>query len=166
VTARSGLPGSWQVPASPYIEGYAIGGSWVRGGPQSECMFGYTPDETEQPNFWKTILHPADRDRVLAEDEWCERNLEPWRGGGRLPQQTRAELLQGVTAGARRLERLLTDLIDLERLGWGAVTLERQPVDLAPLLERAAVLHGGTAWVEDRPGGGSSFCVVLPGPPR
>jgi PAS domain S-box-containing protein len=83
VTARSGLPGSWQVPASPYIEGYAIGGSWVRGGPQSECMFGYTPDETEQPNFWKTILHPADRDRVLAEDEWCERNLEPWRASYR-----------------------------------------------------------------------------------
>jgi signal transduction histidine kinase len=34
------------------------------------------------------------------------------------------------------------------------------------LVLRLAELHGGTAWVEDRPGGGSSFCVVLPGPPR
>jgi hypothetical protein len=29
-----------------------------------------------------------------------------------------------------------------------------------------AQLHGGTAWVEDRPGGGSSFQVTLPGPPH
>jgi PAS domain S-box-containing protein len=359
VTARSRLPGSWQVPASSYIEGYAIGGSWLRVGPQGQRMSGYTAEEMAVPNFWKTRLHPADRDRVLAEDERCERTLEPWRAsyrtvardgrtiwvrdeavlvhddtgeplhwqgvyinvtdrtlaqleatrrlhaldelkdtflsavshelrtplttilgacatltraGGRLPEETRAELLQGVTVGAHRLDRLLTDLIDLERLGWGAVTLERQPVDLAPLLERVAAswrgegpwplvaadlegtvlldadkverivdallantakhtppgtpvwvrarahdtgvllavddagpgvpselraqvferfrhgagvpshspglgiglslvlrlaeLHGGTAWVEDRPGGGSSFCVVLPGPPR
>jgi PAS domain S-box-containing protein len=359
VTARSGLPGSWQVPASSYIEDYAIGGSWLHMGPQSEPrVSGYTVEELAVPNFWKTLLHPADRDRVLAEDEWSDRTLEPWRtnyriiarGGrtvwvrdeaflvyddtgeprywqgvvfnvtdralaqleatrrlqaldelkdtflsavshelrtplttilgacvtleravGRLSEETSAELLRGVTAGARRLDRLLTDLIDLERLGWGAVTLERQPVDLAPLLERVAArwrgegpwplvsadlatvwvdadkvdriveellanaakhtppgtpvwvrarphdggvvlavddagpgvpselraqvferfrhgegvpsyspglgiglslvlrlaeLHGGTAWVEDRPGGGSSFCVVLPGPPR
>jgi PAS domain S-box-containing protein len=359
VTARSGLPGSWQVPASSYIEDYAVGGSWLHMGPQSEPrVSGYTVEELAVPNFWKTLLHPGDRDRVLAEDEWSDRNLEPWqtsyriiardgrtvwvrdeaflvyddtgepaywqgvvfnatdrmlaqleatrrlqaldhlrdtflsavshelrtplttvlgacatlqRAGGRLPEETRAELLQGVTAGARRLDRLLTDLIDLERLGWGAVTLERRPVDLASLLERVAArfrregpwpcvsadledtvlldadkverivdallantakhtppgtpvwvgarphdggvlltvddagpgvpselraqvferfrhgagvpsyspglgiglslvlrlaeLHGGTAWVEDRPGGGSSFRVVLPGPP-
>jgi PAS domain S-box-containing protein len=359
VAARSGLPGSWQVPASSYIEDYAIGGSWLHMGPQSEPrVSGYTVEELAVPNFWKTLLHPADRDRVLAEDEWSDRTLEPWRtnyriiarGGrtvwvrdeaflvyddtgeprywqgvvfnvtdrmlaqleatrrlqvldelkdtflsavshelrtplttilgacvtlerarGRLSEETSAELLRGVTAGARRLDRLLTDLIDLERLAWGAVTLQRQPVDLAPLLERVAArwrgegpwplvsadvatvwvdedkveriveellanadkhtppgtpvwvrarphddgvvlavddagpgvpselraqvferfrhgagvpsyspglgiglslvlrlaeLHGGTAWVEDRPGGGSSFCVVLPGPPR
>ncbi len=27
-----------------------------------------------------------------------------------------------------------------------------------------AELHGGRAWVEDRPGGGSSFRITLPGP--
>jgi len=359
MTARSGLPGAWQVPASPYLEGYAVGGSWLHVGPQSQPrVSGYTVEELAVPNFWKTILHSADRDRVLAEDEWCDRTQQPWRAsyriiardgrtvwvrdeaelihddtgeprywqgvtfnvtdrtlaqleatrrlqalddlrdtflsavshelrtplttilgasdtleraGGRLSAETSAELLRGVTAGARRLDRLLTDLIDLERLGWGAVTLERQPVDLAPLLDRVAArwrgegpwplvsgdlptvwldadkverivdellantakhtppgtpvwvrarphdsgvllavddagpgvpselraqvferfrhgagvpsyspglgiglslvlrlaeLHGGTAWVEDRPGGGSSFCVVLPGPPR
>ena len=35
---------------------------------------------------------------------------------------------------------MLTDLLDLERLGRGAVTLERQPVDLAALLKRVAAL--------------------------
>jgi signal transduction histidine kinase len=32
------------------------------------------------------------------------------------------------------------------------------------LVLRLAELHGGTAWVEDRLEGGSSFQVVLPGP--
>ena len=31
------------------------------------------------------------------------------------------------------------------------------------LVRRFAELHGGRAWVEDRPGGGSSFAVFLPG---
>jgi len=32
------------------------------------------------------------------------------------------------------------------------------------LVARFAELHGGRAWVEDRPGGGASFQVFLPGP--
>lgn len=32
------------------------------------------------------------------------------------------------------------------------------------LVFRFAEMHGGRAWVEDRPGGGSSFRVVVPGP--
>jgi signal transduction histidine kinase len=34
------------------------------------------------------------------------------------------------------------------------------------LVLRLAELHGGTAWVEARPGGGASFQVTLPGLPH
>jgi signal transduction histidine kinase len=33
------------------------------------------------------------------------------------------------------------------------------------LVARFAELHGGRAWVEDRPGGGASFKVFLPSTP-
>jgi signal transduction histidine kinase len=188
---------------------------------------------------------------------------------GRLSEEAAADLLRGLSSSARNLDRLLTNLIDLERLGWGAIPLDRRPFDVAALLGRVAArwrsdspwpqvcttsmpvwldpnkveriveellsntsrhvpqgtpvwvraepqgtgvrlaiedagpgvpselrasvferfrhgdtapsyapglgiglslvlrlaeLHGGTAWVEDRPGGGSSFQVSLPGP--
>jgi signal transduction histidine kinase len=34
------------------------------------------------------------------------------------------------------------------------------------LVRRFAELHGGRAWIEERPGGGASFQVFLPGPPQ
>jgi PAS domain S-box-containing protein len=352
------LSGAWQIPAIAYIEDYRVGGSWIRVSPQIESWWGYTAEETFVPNFWKTCLHSGDRDRVLAEDERCERTLEPfrsthrmltrdgrtlwvrdeavlvyddagepryWQGmsfnmtdrtmaqleatrrlaaldelknsmltavshelrtplagilgasltleraGGRLPEEATAELLRGLSAGARKLDRLLTNLLDLEQLTFGAIPLNRRPFDIAALLEqvtarwrteppwpqvcapsttvwldpdkveriveelltnttrhtprgtpvwvradrqgtglrlavedagpgipsemrtvvferfhhgdtapsyspglgiglslvlRLAELHGGTAWVEDRPGGGASFQVILPGPPH
>jgi PAS domain S-box-containing protein len=354
----TGLSGTWQIPAISYIEDYRVGGSWIRVGPQIESWTGYTAEESYVPNFWKTCLHAADRDRVLAEDERCERTLEPWRStyrlitrdgrtiwvrdeamvvyddsgeprfwqgisfditdrtmaqleatrrlaaldeqknslltavshelrtplaailgasltleraAGRLSEEATADLLRGLSSSARKLDRLLTNLLDLEQLGWGTIPLDRRPFDIAALLHRVAVrwrsdtpwpqvcaasttvwldpdkverimeellantarhtpqgtpvwvraerqgtglrlavedagpgvpselrasvferfrhgetaptyapglgiglslvlrlaeLHGGTAWVEDRPGGGASFQVVLPGPPH
>jgi signal transduction histidine kinase len=32
------------------------------------------------------------------------------------------------------------------------------------LVARSAELHGGRAWVQERPGGGASFQVLLPDP--
>jgi hypothetical protein len=32
------LPGDWQVPASPYVEGYAIGGSWLVDADKAELV--------------------------------------------------------------------------------------------------------------------------------
>ena len=354
----TGLSETWQIPAHAYIEDYRVGGSWLRISPQIKSWTGYTAEEGGAPNFWKTILHPADRDRVLAEDERCDHTLEPWRSthrmiaadgrtlwvrdeavmvyddageprcwqgitfnitdrtmaqleatrrlaaldalknalltavshelrtplaailgtsltleraAGRLSEEATAELLQGLSASARKLDRLLTNLLDLEQLGWGTIPLNRRPTEIAVLLHqvaarwrsdtpwpqvcatagtvwldpekveriveellantarhtpqgtpvwvraerqgtglllavedagpgvpsamrasvfehfrygaststyapglgiglslvlRLAELHGGTAWVEDRPGGGSSFQVALPGPAR
>jgi PAS domain S-box-containing protein len=353
----TGLSGKWQIPATAYIEDYRVGGSWIRTGPQIESCTGYSAEACSVPNFWKTCLHPGDRDRVLAEDERTDRTLEPWRStyrmvardgstiwvrdeavvvyddageprcwqgvtfnitdrtmaqleatrrlaaldalkntlltavshelrtplaailgtsltleraAGRLAEEATAELLQGLSASARKLDRLLTNLLDLEQLGWGTIPLNRRPTEIAALLHqvaarwrsdgpwpqvcatagtvwldpekveriveellantarhtpqgtpvwvraerqgtglllavedagpgvpsamrasvfehfrhgtststyapglgiglslvlRLAELHGGTAWVEDRPGGGSSFQVTLPGPP-
>jgi PAS domain S-box-containing protein len=354
----TGLSETWQIPANAYIEDYRIGGSWIRSGPQIRSWSGYTIEQSSIPNFWKTTLHPADRDRVLAEDERCERTLEPWRsthriiaadgrtiwvrdeavvvydeageprcwqgvvlnvtdrtmaqleatrrlaaldeqrsslltavshelrtplaailgasltlerGSGRLSEEATADLLRGLSASARKLDRLLTNLLDLEQLIGGTIPLDRRPFDIADLLHqvaarwrletpwpqvcaasttvwldrdkverlveellantarhtphctpvwiradrqgtglrlavedagpgvpsemrsvvferfrhgetapsyapglgiglslvlRLAELHGGTAWVEDRPGGGASFQVVLPGLPH
>jgi hypothetical protein len=52
--------------------------------PRSRPGWGYTAEESFAPNFWKTCLHSGDRDRVLAEDERCERTLEPWRSTHRM----------------------------------------------------------------------------------
>ena len=188
----------------------------------------------------------------------------------RIPQDDALDLVRRIATNARKLERLLGDLLDLDRLQRGIVSPQRRPIDLAELVRRGvdetenpgdrrievdaeevtvsvdaakverilenllsnalrhtpahaaiwvrarveedgvsivvedegpgvpddhklaifeafrqapgsssghspgvgiglslvkrfAQLHGGRAWVEDRPGGGSSFHVVLPG---
>jgi PAS domain S-box-containing protein len=73
-----------QIPAISYIEHCQIGGSWIRVGPQVESWIGYTAEQSYVPNFWKSCLHPEDKDRVLAEDERCEQTLEPWHHTYRL----------------------------------------------------------------------------------
>jgi PAS domain S-box-containing protein len=356
--SATGLSGTWQIPAMSYIEDYQLGGSWIHPGANSDFSIGFAAEACSVPNFWKTRLHPEDRDRVLAEDERCERTLEPWqsthrligsdgrtiwirdeavvvyddtgeprfwqgislnvtdrmlaqreatqrlaalneqkrtfltaishelrtpltgilgaaltleRAGGRLSGEATADLLRGLSSSAHKVDRLLTNLIDLEQLVLGTIPLNRRPFDIATLLEqvvarwrsdspwpqvcatsatvwldpdkverlveellantarhtppgtpvwvraqrqgtglhlavddagpsvpsemrrsvfeqfrhgesmpshspglgiglslvlRLAELHGGTAWVEDRPGGGASFQVTLPGPPH
>ena len=354
----TGLSGTWQIPATPYIEDYRVSGLFLHIGPQNEPCFGYPPEAYSVPSFWRSTLHAADRDRILAEEEVCDRTLEPWRStyrqlardgraiwvrdeaelvyddtgeprfwhgvavnltdqtmaqleasrrlaaldelkttlltavshelrtpltailgasitleraGGRLPEEATADLLGGLSASARKLDRLLTNLLDLEQLSWGAIPLNRRPFEIAALLHqvaarwrsdgpwpevcassgtvwldpekveriveellantarhtphgtpvwvraerqgtglrlavedagpgvpsemralvfdrfrhgdtaptyapglgiglslvlRLAELHGGIAWVEDRPGGGASFQIILPGPPH
>jgi len=68
-----------ELPALVYTEAYAIGGSWLHESPGVEDLVGYTPEESGQPGFWKTILHPDDRERVLAEDRRVELTGDPWR---------------------------------------------------------------------------------------
>jgi PAS domain S-box-containing protein len=69
---------SEQIPAVLYSEVHTPGGSVVYKSPQNQQLLGYTPEEAMQPDFWKTLVHPEDRERVLAEDERCERTGDPW----------------------------------------------------------------------------------------
>ena len=68
-----------QLPAVVYLEVHALGGSWVYESPRVADLLGYTPEESGRPGFWKTRLHPEDRERVLAEDARCEQTGDPWR---------------------------------------------------------------------------------------
>src|SRR6266545_997269 len=139
-------------------------------------------------------------------------------GAGGLPADEVADLLHRLSTNARKLDGLLGDLLDLDRLARGTLTPHRQPIDLGGLVRRVvqdagvndehavvvedegpgvpaqlrerifqpfhkgrniadhppgsgiglalvaqfASLHGGRAWVQDRPGGGASFRVFLP----
>ena len=219
-------PGTWQVPARTYVENYQPGGSWFQFSPEASSIFGYANGEGFVPNFWKTVLYPADRDRVLAADEWSDQTLEPFRmtyrtttrdgqtvwvrdecvvvydenGAPRcwlgtmfpltdqaiveldatrrleffdelrstflaglsgelrpslanilkicqtlerakdsLSEDAAHELNRGISHSVRRLDRYLSDAIDLQRLGWGAVALDRRPFDISALVERVAV---------------------------
>jgi PAS domain S-box-containing protein len=51
-----------------------------------------------------------------------------------LSSRDQQELLQGVIDGSRRLQRLLADLLDVDRLTRGAAMVERSEVDLSDLI--------------------------------
>jgi len=217
-----------QIPAVVYSEEFAIGGSRTFINRQVEVLYGYTPHEVAQTNFWKTTLHPEDRDRVLAEEARCEQTGEPfrmeyrfftkggdlrwardecvlvhddagnplfWQGvtlditemksalererevtqrlraldemkntfldavshelrtplaaivgigitleqkGDSLATQDRDDLYTRLVVNARKLNRLLDDLLDLDRLTHGIVTPKRRPTDVAALAKRIA----------------------------
>nr|WP_166175806.1 PAS domain S-box protein [Rubrobacter tropicus] len=72
-----------QMPAVTYIEALdegKRGTEIVYASPQIEGLFGYTAEEwMSDPGLFVRLLHPDDRERVLAEDERTERTGEPFR---------------------------------------------------------------------------------------
>jgi PAS domain S-box-containing protein len=73
-----------QTPAISYQEGYDGGAygpdnaiAWVS--PQIERILGYTPDEWVQPGFWLSVVHPDDREAVLAEGASTSASQEIYR---------------------------------------------------------------------------------------
>jgi PAS domain S-box-containing protein len=69
-----------QIDAVTYSEAFAVGGAQMMYvSPQVQDKLGYTPEEVGQPGFWKELVHPDDRERVLAQDEQVELTGSPWR---------------------------------------------------------------------------------------
>jgi PAS domain S-box-containing protein len=72
-----------QMPAVTYIEALDAGEretNLVYASPQIEDLFGYSAEEwMSDPDLFVRLLHPDDRDRVLAADDLTERTGEPFR---------------------------------------------------------------------------------------
>jgi PAS domain S-box-containing protein len=69
-----------QIPAVTYIQKIGQSSESTYVSPQMETMLGYKPEEcTSDPEHWIKIMHPADRERVLAEDARTNESGEPFR---------------------------------------------------------------------------------------
>jgi signal transduction histidine kinase len=59
------------------------------------------------------------------------------QAGMDIPREDALDLLQRIAANARKLERLLSDLLDLDRLQRGIVSPQRRPTDVGALVREA-----------------------------
>jgi len=69
---------SERIPAVLYSELRTPDGAVIHESPQYQELFGYKAEEIAQPDFWKTLIHPEDREWVLAENERVDRTGDPW----------------------------------------------------------------------------------------
>ena len=67
--------------------------------------------------------------------------------GGEIDDATKRELTDEVVRQSRRLERLLTDLLDVDRLRHGLVRAVRKPTDIGQLVLNVAAATGGPVTV-------------------
>jgi diguanylate cyclase (GGDEF)-like protein/PAS domain S-box-containing protein len=68
-----------RIPAITYMQEIGQYSESVYVSPQVIDVVGYTPEEcTAKPNLWIEMLHPDDKERVLAEDERTNRTGEPF----------------------------------------------------------------------------------------
>ena len=72
-----------QTPAVTYIEALDEGEpehNLLYVSPQIEDVLGYPPEEwVENPELWEILIHPEDRERVLAEDSRTDATGEPFK---------------------------------------------------------------------------------------
>jgi diguanylate cyclase (GGDEF)-like protein/PAS domain S-box-containing protein len=74
-----------QIPAVVYVAGVGETGDWLYVSPQLERILGYTPREwLAHPTPFSSFLHPADRERVLAEEAYSGATGEPLRSEFRM----------------------------------------------------------------------------------
>jgi diguanylate cyclase (GGDEF)-like protein/PAS domain S-box-containing protein len=69
-----------QIPAITYMQKISCYSESVYVSPQVMDVVGYTPEEcTSEPDLWARILHPDDKERVLAEDVRTNETGEPFK---------------------------------------------------------------------------------------
>ena len=68
-----------QIPLATYINEIALPVTTTYMSPQIEAMLGYPVSRWLEPGFFETILHPADRERVLAQLERTHTSGEDFR---------------------------------------------------------------------------------------
>jgi diguanylate cyclase (GGDEF)-like protein/PAS domain S-box-containing protein len=74
-----------QIPVVTYIDAIDPESSTVYMSPQIEDLLGYAPEEwMSDPRMWEKVLHPDDRERVLAEHVRTNATGEPFRDEYRL----------------------------------------------------------------------------------
>jgi diguanylate cyclase (GGDEF)-like protein/PAS domain S-box-containing protein len=74
-----------KIPAVVYVAGVGETGDWLYVSPQLERILGYTPREwLAHPAPFSSFLHPADRERVLAEEAFSGATGEPLRSEFRM----------------------------------------------------------------------------------
>jgi K+-sensing histidine kinase KdpD len=61
--------------------------------------------------------------------------------GDQLPEGTRREMMRHLVEQSQKLERLLADLLDLDRLRHGRIRTKLEPTDVGELVERIAASH-------------------------
>ncbi len=68
------------IPAVTYVQEATGSNAVTYVSPQMAAMLGYKPEEcVADPDHWTKILHPEDRERVLAEDTRTNETGEPFR---------------------------------------------------------------------------------------
>lgn len=113
-----------QIPAVVYIAGVGEGGDWLYVSPQIEAILGYTPQEwLAHPAPFSSFLHPADRERVLAEEAFSGATGEPLRSEFRMVAQDgravwirdEAHLVEDETGRPLLWQGLMSDITDLKK---------------------------------------------------
>jgi len=113
-----------QIPAIVYIAGVGETGDWMYVSPQIERILGYTPAEwLAHPAPFSSLLHPADRERVLAEEAYSGATGEPLRSefrmvardGRRVWIRDEAHLVEDDAGRPLLWQGLMSDITDLKK---------------------------------------------------
>ena len=178
-----------RLPAIVYSAELDEAGGWRYVSPQVETILGFDAETWVQENLWRERLHPADRERVLADEARSRERGEPFSSEYRLiahdgrevwvrdeatvyrPEADGRPLLEGLIYDITSQKRAAASLADrnaeleaLHEMTMGLIG-ELDPTEvLRTLVSRAAMLvgteHGYVYTVDDAVGDEEMVCSV------